>query len=308
MLLSTRLDWERFRQVIAEHGVTLYLVAIPITSLGIVAYTARWWALLIPLGLKPSFVKAIVDSLVGLFYGLFVPTGLAGDAVRALRLGKRRQDEQHHALQKAFVSVAVDRIIGLFALLLLFGIPLIGNRAKWQGLQVSWLGGAIVAGLVLAMALVAGLGQPLLRRLTAWVQHKEQAGSIRPPLLKWLLHKVVQFWNVFQDYAQARRFVALSIVIAVLYQLCLTWVYYAAGAVLGIEVGFGDYVWIVALVTLAQILPITVAGVGVREGLFAFLLGQYGVTTETSLALSLVVFSVTLLFGLLGGVLELVGL
>jgi len=86
----------------------------------------------------------------------------------------------------------------------------------------------------------------------------------------------------------------------------VTLAYTIGGATMGIRAGFGDFVWIVALVALAQVLPITVAGLGVREGLFVFLLAQYGAPAETALALSLTVFSVTLLFALLGGALSLV--
>ena len=93
-----------------------------------------------------------------------------------------------------------------------------------------------------------------------------------------------------------------------LYQLIVTLVYYTGGTILKIRVSFEDYVWIVALVSLAQVLPITLAGLGVREGLFAFLLKQYGVPATTSIALSLTVFSVTLLFGILGGGLELINI
>ena len=122
----------------------------------------------------------------------------------------------------------------------------------------------------------------------------------------WLLRQVGQLWDIAGEYARARRLVGLSLGVSVVYQLVVTSAYFVGGTMLGIEVAFGDYVWIVALVMMAQVLPITIAGIGVREGLFAFLLGQYGVPTTTAVALSLVVFSVTLLFGIVGGILGLV--
>lgn len=119
--------------------------------------------------------------------------------------------------------------------------------------------------------------------------------------LNWLVRQIERLWSLAREYADARQFVALGVLASAIYQLLVTLVYYVGGRVLGIQVGFGDYVWIVALVTLSQILPITIAGLGVREGLFVFLLGQYGVSASTAVALSLIIFSVTLLFGLLGG-------
>jgi len=304
-LLVSRMDWAQFQRIIGQHGLKLYLWLVPIAALSWLVYVGRWWLLLLPLKLTPPFRELVLDSLVGLFYGLFIPTGLAGDAIRAARLGDR-----HHALQKALLSVVLDRLVGLFGLTLLLGIQLVNvnNDPIWGGVRLSWAGWGILITLAVTIALIAGGERVLNRRSLRWVrQEGKQCALLERWPFNWLARQADQLWALTQGYAKAKGLITLSIAGSVVYQLSVTLAYYIGGTMLGTHVRFGDYIWIVALVMLAQTLPITVAGLGVREGLFVFLLGQYGVSAATSVALSLVVFSVTLLFGALGGVLEVIG-
>ena len=63
-------------------------------------------------------------------------------------------------------------------------------------------------------------------------------------------------------------------------------------------------VWIVSTVSLLNLLPITLGGLGVREGAYALLLEQQGVPFSQGLAISLIVSGMFLLLGSIGGVLE----
>jgi uncharacterized membrane protein YbhN (UPF0104 family) len=74
---------------------------------------------------------------------------------------------------------------------------------------------------------------------------------------------------------------------------------------LGIPVGFPQLLWIVAAVSVLQSLPISVAGLGVREGAFVYLLRQQGADPASALALSLTVFAIQVLLAAVGGAIEL---
>ena len=56
---------------------------------------------------------------------------------------------------------------------------------------------------------------------------------------------------------------------------------------------------------IATMIPISVSGLGLREGASLLLLGGYGIAAEQIVAFSLLVFTVSVVFvGLLGGFLE----
>jgi uncharacterized membrane protein YbhN (UPF0104 family) len=73
---------------------------------------------------------------------------------------------------------------------------------------------------------------------------------------------------------------------------------------LSIEVSFVQLMWVVPVVSLLQSLPISIAGIGVREGAYVYLLQLQGVPGESALALSLTVFGIQVLIALAGGLLQ----
>lgn len=295
-LLLWQVDWVQTRHILSQYGLQLYLYLIPITAIAWAVYVWRWKLLLAPLQVFPSFWEMTVDSLVGLFYGLFVPTGLAGDAVRAIRLGRR-----HQALPQAFLAGTVDRLMGLWALLLLFGVQLATNPRLFSQFQVPWLTWLIVAGIFFSTVFL------ISRRLVSIISQLKDSIFRRYPTIIFA-DKIDQLWQLVETYSQAKPYFIASLAVSILYQLLITFVYYAGANLIGVTLPFGDFIWIVVLVTLVQLIPITVAGLGVRESAFIFFLGWYQISATTAVALSLIVFSVSLLFGLLGGLLSLIDL
>jgi hypothetical protein len=84
-----------------------------------------------------------------------------------------------------------------------------------------------------------------------------------------------------------------------------TVIYYLLAISLGIDISFLTMGWIRSVVTLVLMVPISISGLGVREGLLLWFLEPYRTTGGDTLALSFLVFSVTVLFvGVLGGFLE----
>lgn len=63
-------------------------------------------------------------------------------------------------------------------------------------------------------------------------------------------------------------------------------------------------VWIVSIVYIINFIPVSISGLGLREGALVLLLPNYGIDKSSALAFSLIIFVFTLLFGLIGGVIE----
>ena len=75
-------------------------------------------------------------------------------------------------------------------------------------------------------------------------------------------------------------------------------------AATGKSIGLGEAAWIGSLALLVQVLPLSLAGVGVREGAFAYLFGLFGLPPETGVLVGLLVFSQMLAIALVGGLLR----
>jgi hypothetical protein len=79
------------------------------------------------------------------------------------------------------------------------------------------------------------------------------------------------------------------------------------GVALGAEVPLAYYFVFVPMVSLLTLLPVSVNGMGVREGGVVLFLKQVGVDEPTALTLALLWFAVFAVVGLLGGVVYLCG-
>jgi uncharacterized protein (TIRG00374 family) len=75
---------------------------------------------------------------------------------------------------------------------------------------------------------------------------------------------------------------------------------------LGLQITLLDALWINVLTYLAILLPISIAGLGVREAAVILALGPLGIGTESAIALAVLMFAATLLNAVIGGVLQLV--
>jgi uncharacterized membrane protein YbhN (UPF0104 family) len=75
----------------------------------------------------------------------------------------------------------------------------------------------------------------------------------------------------------------------------------AAGKSIGTDLPVSFWFAAVPLVALAMVLPISIGGVGVREGGLAVLLAPYGVPSEKAVAIGLLWFLMSIVCGLIGG-------
>jgi uncharacterized protein (TIRG00374 family) len=98
-----------------------------------------------------------------------------------------------------------------------------------------------------------------------------------------------------------------TIFLSMISQLLIVVTYYLIGASLQIEVLLLEYVLIVPVVALFSSLPITVGGLGVREGVLVYLLSSIGVSTTNAVSISLVYLTLLNLITLPGGLFLLAG-
>lgn len=71
---------------------------------------------------------------------------------------------------------------------------------------------------------------------------------------------------------------------------------------LGIQVGLLAVFIIFPLVTVISMIPISINGIGLREGAFVFFLKGYSVSSVNAVAISVLYFSTIIFLGILGGI------
>jgi len=230
-------------------------------------------------GLKLQFLlpgRPLADliryTFVALYYGTVLPGQILGDAVKAYRLVRPGDDGA-----TVVAAVVVDKITGLLALLLITGVALLiepsGFPAAFPALSFALLLGLI---LVLVLPVVVAkfptaLDNALGRFLRAWHESAED------------------WWPLIASFVTGIAFQILAVIVVA---------YLGTG--MGISLSFAAWIAVVGLVSLVLLLPVTVAGIGLREGGLIVLLGFFGVAPTDAVALSLALLAFTLLGAILG--------
>jgi uncharacterized protein (TIRG00374 family) len=70
---------------------------------------------------------------------------------------------------------------------------------------------------------------------------------------------------------------------------------------LGLGVTYANLAWIRTIIIIVCTIPVSIGGIGVREGSLIFLLGIYGISSTSALAFSFLVYLGGLVGGLIGG-------
>jgi uncharacterized membrane protein YbhN (UPF0104 family) len=299
-------------QVLVSLGILAYLIStIPMRDVGSAllgaspfwlgagfAFTAvnnvlaalQMRAILATLGMTFSLRQVTGINLITNFYGLFLPSYLIGGVIRWYHFsapeGKRAQ-----ALAAMIFSRGVELVttIGYGIVFWYLAASPATSISVVLSLMLSMAAAILVVGLSVSPAPHAALRAMLSRLLPA--QH------IRERIFKVSL-SLVDFGR------RGRRHQLLLLLLCIVRNAFGIVAFVCFARSLHIEVHALDLGWVRAVLDLVLILPISFAGLGVRDASLVAMLQYLGVTAAVALAFSFVLLARTLVVALVGGVIE----
>ena len=118
-----------------------------------------------------------------------------------------------------------------------------------------------------------------------------------------LILGVDRFLDSLAGYHADRRLIAVVFGLSLAFQMIAITTIFCISRALHWDASFVYFCIFVPLITLGEALPISIFGIGVRDGLYVFFFAQAGAGREPALALALVYVLITIVYSLLGGVL-----
>ena len=256
-------------------ALLLYFVAEVLSSL-------RWQLLLRAERIQAPLRRLILLYLEAMFFSLFLPTLIGGDLVRGHRIYRYTNGKE-----ASLASILVERLSGLAALL---AIALATLLVSWDP-KVAWpiLG--------LSSAFLLGLGAMFSRTGKAFIL----------PMLEGLPfgqlgEKLGAFYQAIQRYRSHEKALGQAFVLSLILQAILIYAYSLIAQALGLAITFKAFLLLIPVATVIAMVPVSVAGLGVREGAMVYLFGKIGLASASALGLSLTWFFLTVLASLPGGV------
>ncbi len=219
--------------------------------------------------------------LAGQFVGNALPSTVGGDVLRISRCSK-----DTGSTEVAFASVVIERLTGFVALPFLIFVGFTA-RPDLLGVGRSWLAllTAVATLVVLAIIVVLSASPKLAGRYVHRANWTRYMGIIH-----------VGIDRMRRDPRDA----AAALFAAVVYQLFVVAAVYCAVHTIGLTIPNGAVLAFIPAVAMVQVLPISVGGLGVREGMLALLLHPLGVPTGQAVAVGLLWYAMTLLVSLAG--------
>lgn len=243
----------------------------------------RWYMLLRGLHEAVSYAGVLRLTFIGDFLGYFTPGSLGVEAIRLYGMSRTTSDFALTA-----TSMLIERMLALLALIVLVLAALalqLSNLPPEIG-RLAWVG------LALLLVFLGGLMAPPVRRATLrLLSHPRLTG----------LHGIAQSVYRSLDQYRARPAVLVStFMISLIFQLARCAIVAIGATAFGVHLPFLLYVVIVPVILLVTLLPISIAGLGVRELGFVYLFGRVGMPAEIALSLSLMIRVLTIVLSLPG--------
>jgi uncharacterized membrane protein YbhN (UPF0104 family) len=255
-------------------------MAITVTFLQIFVGVLRWREISAECGAPLAINQAMRFNLIGTFFNQTLPSSIGGDAVRLWLVARGGA-----GWRAATYSIFVDRAVGLVALAIIIVASL-----PWSYRLITDPNGRSALLLVDFAALAGGVGFLVLGRLP-WPWLKRWWGTHH-------LHACSVIANrVIFSRKRGPKIAVLSLLVHVL-AVVIAWCVVQSIAA---PVVFSQIFQLVPPVMLITMLPISIAGWGVREATMGLAFGYAGLMTNEGINISLLFGAVSFMVGAFGG-------
>jgi len=278
----------------AELGLIPFAVVVIYLVLFIKAL--RWISLFRHQGLRLATTAAFKAYFYSIFMGV-ITVGHFGDFMKTYLLKKSSERVEEPSgsvtLGESGVSVLIERFmeLGLYLSGGAIGILLLEGGLGSEPAYYTFIMLAVIYLLVLYALIFQH------RRLSQMVEKKELHYG---KALNWILENLRGFFYGLSHFSGAG--LAKPLLLTFLSWLAMGLNFYIFTRIFAIPISYIHLLFLYPLVSLAQLLPVTVAGFGTRELALLYCFSHYGVPAQKTVAFSLLYFFIWFISMVIPGV------
>ena len=262
--LVFKIDWNNLFAIFDKLHINLYAASTLIALITSFFMAYKYHLLIKKTSLNLPIISLIKINFISIYYAIFLPSALGIEVVRWYKITRNQNG------RVLFLAVTMfERLTYLFILFCFSVIPLYGYA---PASNVAFLRIKILPLVILfAILLFLGLAYFFSSKFKCYVERfvivifKKTKNKDR----------AISFLNKFnlpnQNYSQ---YLSVSLVSIIVQLLFLSRIYFLFQA-MSIPLGALNVFWMGSLVLLLQVLPISFAGIGIREGAYAYLFSLF---------------------------------
>jgi uncharacterized protein (TIRG00374 family) len=250
--------------------------------------TVRWKILLAVQGINMTWLRTWQLFMIGMFFNLFMLGSTGGDVVKMFLTMRDAPDKRGAAL----LSVFMDRVIGMMALILIslaflyFRYDVLSHSSGSATLLNTLL-------LLLAASVVVTVGMFAVSAF-GWVHYLPSWTPLRG--------RIVELSAACHMYAKGWRLTIWAFLVSFPLFAMFFITFYCAAKAFTDQLGLIDIFSVLPIVAVITAIPISVSGIGLRESLFISLLAPFGVSAAVATLISVTGFLINTIGSLAGGI------
>ena len=262
-LIFRNIEFNNVKDIIFHADIKLLILAVLFQLLSTLLAGYRWGRVMkkLSFGQKSDFY--MYSYFKGSFFNQGLPTSIGGDAIRVLDVATKG-----HRKRDAFIGVFIDRILGLAGLLIL---NLVANYFLPDLLPENLF---LMINLIVLSGLVGFIGFIYIHKIKALNKNR---------LLNYIFRVSEKLNTVLID----ARAISFHLIVGLLIHLFSIINIYLVGQSVGLEYDLLTIAVIVPPVILLTLIPVSLAGWGIREGAMIGLFGLIGGVAANVLSMSI---------------------
>jgi glycosyltransferase 2 family protein len=261
---------------------TMGRISLPLAALVVILFmldralmTFKWLWLLRARGIRPRFLKAMRIYCASMVWGMFLPSTLGADTIRAVSVARIGINTN-----EVVASIVVERVFGFLSTLFvgLCSVLLLSLSGELESrfIVVWWAALIMIGGSLLA--LTTSLNKKLFHLI-----HDRILGRFHNNRVAAKLRQFHETYLAYRKHAGALVTFSMLTIGEQLVPVAGLWLIALA---LGIHLGVLPFLVAVPLSLLIARLPIGVYGLGTFEATFIFLLSESGLSGADAIAIS----------------------
>jgi uncharacterized protein (TIRG00374 family) len=248
----------------------------------------RWQTLLAARDIKIGFKKLLSYSFIGLFFNFFLPGSSSGDFVRMYKVINHTEDKMY-----AGISVLAERIIGTYTMITFVFISCFFSFNLLPHKLLSTIFSVIIAFFCLLLLFIF-LKTWIISLINKLPGKGKASGKIK--------ENMIIFYEAMHYFITHRKVLIKIMVISFVMQFLAIMSCYFVAKSIGLSLMVFYFFIFVPVIFFITAIPISLSGIGVREGVFVYLFSKAGVPSDTAVMVSLLFFSLAIFVGMIGGV------
>ena len=284
-LLLFTVNLRQLAGTLSQVAIGLLLLATAVFLISNMASVFKWRLIVRAQQDSASYYYLTSLFYIGLFFNNFLPSNIGGDVVKAYKLGQATRRPA-----KAAGSVVLDRASSTIALLLIAAVLAL--------FELKLLGAKVAALILLMLAFFLAL-------IIFFASERAALLLGRLPFFRLNLFGLRRhfrdFYYSLHGFKKEKQTLAAVMTVSLIYQTLNIVTIYILALSLGINVPVLYYFLFIPIVLAVAMIPISLNGLGVREGAWVLLFGQVGVPAAQALSMSVLSFLVMTVVSLAGG-------